>query len=69
MGSETDEIIGERFKSFSQKYQEQIEESMTGSKFSFDSVYALYYNLNKIRLSRDRSYIDSTIKPKNNDDK
>ena len=78
MGSETDEIIEELFKSFLQKYQEGLEESTRGSKFSFDSVDALYYNLNKISLSRVGSYIDSpewfknkkaTINPKNNDDK
>ena len=78
MGSETDEIIEELFKSFLQKYQEGLEESTRGNKFSFDSVDALYYNLNKISLSRVGSYIDSpewfknkkaTINPKNNDDK
>ena len=31
MGSETDEIIEELFKSFLQKYQEGLEESMRGS--------------------------------------
>ena len=51
---------------------------MRGSEFIFDSVDALYYNLNKISLSRGGSYINSpkwlknkkvTINPKNNDDK
>ena len=51
---------------------------MRGNKFIFDSVDTLYYNLNKISLSRGRSYIDSpewlknkktTLNPKNNDDK
>ena len=60
------------------KYQEGLEESMRGSEFIFDSVDALYYNLNKISLSRGGSYIDcpkglknkkATINPKNNDDK
>ena len=49
---------------------------MRGSEFVYDSVDALYYNLNKVSLSRDRSYIDSpkwlqnkkaTISLKNND--
>ena len=49
---------------------------MRGSEFIFDSVGALYYDLNKISLSRSESYIDSpewlknkkaTINPKNND--
>ena len=79
MGSETDEIIDELLKSFLQKYQEGLEESMRGSEFIFDSVDSLYYNnLNKVSLSRGGSYIDSperlknkkaTINPKNNDGK
>ena len=51
---------------------------MRGSKFVFDGVNALYYELNKISLNRVESYIDSpkwlknkkaTINPKNSDDK
>ena len=59
MGSQTGEIIEERFKSLLQKYQEGLEESMKESEFIFDSVDALYYNLNKISLNRGGSYIDS----------
>ena len=78
MGSETDEIIEELFKSLLQRYQEGLEESMRGSEFIFDCVDALYHNLNKISLSRGGSHRDSpkwlknknaTINPKNNDDK
>ena len=51
---------------------------MRGSEFAYDSVDALYYNLNKVSLSRAGSYIDSskwlknnkaTINPKNKDEK
>ena len=51
---------------------------MRGSELIFDSVDALYYDLNKVSLSRSGSYIDSpkrlknkkkTINPKNYDDK
>ena len=59
MDSETNEIIEERFESLLQKYQEGIEESMRGSEFAYDSVDTLYYNLNKVSLSRGGSYIDS----------
>ena len=60
MGSETDEIFEELFKSFLQKYQEGLEDSMRGSEFVYDSVDALYYNLNKVSLNRGgSSYIDS----------
>ena len=75
--SETDEIIVELFKSLLQRYQEGLEESMRESEFIFHCVNALYYNLNKINLSRGGSYINSpkwlknknaTINPKNNDE-
>ena len=59
VGSETNEIITDLFVSFLQKYQEGLEESMRGSEFVYDSVDVSYYNLNKVSLSRGRSYIDS----------
>ena len=77
MGSETDEIIEELFKSLQQRYQKGLEESMDGSDFTFDGLIALYYDLNTVILSRGESYIDSpewlknkkaTVNPKNNDD-
>ena len=77
IGSETNEIIKNLFESFFQKYQEGIEESMRGSEFVYDSVDVLYYNLNKVSLSRGGSYIDSpkwlknkkaTINPQNKKD-
>ena len=78
IGSETNEIIEELFKSFLQRYQEGLEESMKGSEFIFDSVNLLHYHLQKTSLKRTgSSYIDSpewlknkkaTINPKNNDD-
>ena len=77
VGSETNEIIEDFFKSFLQIYQERLEESMRGSEFVYDSVDVLYYNLNKVSLSRGGSYIDSkkwlknkkaTINPQNKKD-
>ena len=77
VGSETNEIIKALFESFLQKYQEWLEESMRGSEFVYDSVDVLYYNLNKVSLSRGGSYIDSpkwvknkraTINPQNKKD-
>ena len=71
-GSDTDEIIKELFKSLLQRYQENLQ----GSDFAFDGVNCLYYDLNKMSISKDGSYIDSpkwlkdkksTINPKNND--
>ena len=77
VGSETNEIIIDLFESFLQKYQEGLEESMGGSKFVYDTVDVLYYNLNKVILSRGGSYIDTpkwlknkkaTINPQNEKD-
>ena len=74
-GSDTDEIIKGLFESFLQKYQENLQEKMN---FEFDGVNFLYYDFNKISISRGGSYIDSpkwlkdkksTINPINNDDK
>ena len=45
IGSETERIVEGLFKSFLQKYQEGVEESMRGSEFVYDSVDALHYNL------------------------
>ena len=75
-GNDTDEIIKELFKSLLQRYQENLQEKMKGSEFAFDGVNYLYYDLNKISISKGGSYIDSpkwlkdkksTINPKNND--
>ena len=52
IGSETDKIIEDLFESVLQKCQEGLEESMRGSEFVYDSVDVLYYNLNKVSLSR-----------------
>ena len=77
-GSDIDELIKELFKSFLQRYQENLQEKMKGSDFAFDGVNYLYYNFNKISINRGGSYIDSpkwlkdkksTVNQKNNDNK
>ena len=77
-GSDTDEIIKRLFESFLQKHEENLQEKMKGSDFEFDGVNFLYYDFNKISISRGGSYIDfpkwlkdkkSTINPKTNDHK
>ena len=64
-----DEIIKELLKSLLQRYQENLLEKMKGSDFASDGVNFLYYDFNKISISRGGSYIDkkSTINKKNND--
>ena len=77
-GSDTDEIIKELFKSLLQRYQENLPEKMRVSDFVFDGVNFLYYDFNKISITRGGSYIDSpkwlkdkksSVNPKNNDRK
>ena len=50
--SDTDEIIKELFRSLLQRYQENLQEKMKGSNFAFDGVNYLYYDLNKISISK-----------------
>ena len=52
MGSKTDSIINELFRSFLQSYQD---ESMNGSQFKFEIVDLLYYYVHKISLKRGKS--------------
>ena len=76
VGSDTNDVIKELFKSFLQRYQESYQEKMKGSYFEFDGIHLLYYDFNKISLNRGGSYIESAkwikdkksaINPKNND--
>ena len=78
IGDDNDDIIEELFRSFLQKYEENLQNKMRGSDFEFDRVNILYYDFNKISLNRGGFYIDSskwlkdkksTINPKNNDHK
>ena len=78
IGDDNDDIIEELFKSFLQKYEENLQIKMRGSDFEFDGVNFLYYDFNKISSNSGGSYIDSpkwlknkksTINPTNNDHK
>ena len=62
MCSETDEIIDELFKSILQNYQKDLEESMRGSHFVFDSVGLLYCHFRKTSPKRTRSSYNKSKK-------
>ena len=77
-GDDNDDIIEQLFESLLQKYEENLQKKMKGSESEFDGVNFLYYDFNKTTINRGGSYIDSpkwlknknsTINPKNNDDK
>ena len=59
IGDDNDDIIEELFKSFLQKYEENLQNKMRGSDFEFDGVNFLYYDFNNVSLNRGGSYIDS----------
>ena len=77
-GSETEEIMEKLIKSLLQKYQDNLQNKMKGSDFIFNGVNYLFYDLNRITISKGGSYIESpkwlkdkkcTINQKNTDNK
>ena len=78
VGSETEEVAEKHFMSILQKYQDNLQNKMKGSDFIFNGINYLYYDLNRITISKGESYIESpkwlkdkkcTINKKNNDNK
>ena len=75
--SDANEVIEELFESLHSKYQVNLETSMRGSDFIFDSVQLMYYKFHRVNFICGGSYIDSsdwtkkkkaTINPKSTDD-
>ena len=76
--NDANEIIDKLFKPLCSRYQGNLETSIKGSDFIFDSVQLMYYKCHKVNFKRGGSYIDSPewikkkkikINPKNTDDK
>ena len=76
-GIETEEVAEKLIMSILQKYQDNLQNKMKGSDFIFNGINYLYYDLNRITISKGGSYIESpkwlkdkkrTINQKNNDD-
>ena len=65
--SDASDVMDKLFKSLRSIYQVNLETSMKGSDFIFDSVQILYYKCHKVDFSRGGSYIDSPdwVKKKN----
>ena len=59
IGSETEEVAEKRFMSILQKYQDNLQNNMKGSDFIFNGINYLYYDLNRITISKGGSYIES----------
>ena len=78
IGSETEEVAEKLFMSILQKYQNNLQNKMKGSDFIFSGINYLYYDLNRINISKGGSYIESpkwlkdkkcVVNQKNNDNK
>ena len=78
VGSETEEVDENLIMSILQKYQDNLQNKMKGSDFIFNGINYLYYDLNRITISKGGSYIESPkwlkdkkccINQKNNDNK
>ena len=76
--NDVNEVVNELFKSFLLRYQDNLETSMRGSDFIFDSVNLMHYKCHKVNYKHGGSYIDSpdwvknkkaTIDSKNEDNK
>ena len=57
--SDSNEVIDELFESLRSKYHENLETSMRGSDFIFDSVQLMYCKCHRVNFIRCGSYYDS----------
>ena len=78
IGSETEEITEKLIMSLFQKYQDNLQNKMKGPDFRFNGVNYLFYDFNRVSISKGGSYIESskslkdkkcTINENNNDNK
>ena len=76
--SDAIEVVDKMFVLLGSKYQVNLETSMRGKDFIFDTVQLMYYKCHKVNFKRGGSYIDSPdwiknkeaiIDPKTEDDK
>ena len=59
--NKANEVVNKLFKSLLSRYQDNLETSMTGSDFIFDSVQLMYYKFRKVNFRCSGSYIDSPV--------
>ena len=58
-GIETEEIVEKLFKSLLQRYQDNLNEKMRGSDFIFNGINYLFYDFNRVSISKGGFYIES----------
>ena len=78
IGCETKEVAESLIMQLLRKYQDKLQNKMKGSNFIFNGINYLYYDLNRITISKGGSYIESPkrlkdkkcmVNQKNNDNK
>ena len=57
--NDASKVVDELFESLCLRYQDNLETSMKGSDFIFNSVQFLYYICHKVNFRHGGSYIDS----------
>ena len=57
--NDSNEVVNELLESLCSKYQDNLETSMKGSDFIFDSVQLMYCNCHKVNCKCGDSHIDS----------
>ena len=57
--NDANEVVNELFESLLSRYQNNVETSMRGGDFIFDSVRLKYSKCHKVNFKHDGSYIDS----------
>ena len=50
--SETEEIVEKLFRSLLQRYQDNLNEKIRGSDFIFNGVNYLFYDFNRVSISK-----------------
>ena len=56
--NDANEVVDELFESLRRRYQGNLETSIRGSDFIFDSVQLMYNKCHKVNFKRSGSYID-----------
>ena len=59
IGCQTEEVAENLIMQLLQKYQDNLQNKMKGSDFIFNGINYLYYDLNRITISKGGSYVES----------
>ena len=58
--NDANDVVDELVESLCSRYQDNLETSVRGNDFIFDSIQLIYYKYNKVNFRCGGSYIDSS---------